>query len=97
MKNGISMLRNDTFLTGLIVGLVIPAMVFVILHELGVILEGKEIMVRNFSFKFKAVISIFSNILPFIIYSKTKKGHAMQGILTITFIYAFAVMLFLYF
>ena len=91
------MLRKDTFLTGFIVGLFLPLMIFVIFHESGNILLEKDVMVRNFSFKFKAVIAIFANILPFIIYSKSKKGHAMQGNLAITFIYAFAVVLYLYF
>jgi hypothetical protein len=41
---------------------------------------------------FIGVISVFMNIIPFNGYSRLRKGSAMRGMLTITFIYAFILL-----
>ncbi len=91
------MLSKDTFWVGLAVGTLTPIMLFIALIEINTMLiENYFRGGAGLSEQFRAIISVCVNILPFIIYNRTRKDNAMRGIMLPTFIYA-VVILFYYF
>jgi hypothetical protein len=86
------MLRRDTFITGFITGLLFPCFFFVILYEANDLWFKSMLNGKGLHMSFIGVISVFMNIIPFNGYSRLRKGSAMRGMLTITFIYAFILL-----
>lgn len=86
------MLRNNTFFAGFITGLFFPWFFFIILYEANEMWFANMLHSRGLHLSFIGVVSVFMNIIPFNGYSRNRKGNAMRGILTITFIYAFVLL-----
>lgn len=86
------MLKQDKLLTGIIVGILFPVFAWVIFQEAGHIIMDKT-AAGGFSNKFLAVISVATNALPAALYTKSKKDNALRGIIFVTFIFVFVVMI----
>lgn len=91
------MLRQDKFIVGFLSGIIFPVIFFVIFNEINNWI-GVHILQTGHGFteRFVAIISVIANLIPFLIYEKTKKDHALRGIIGATFILAF-IIVFYYF
>ncbi len=86
------MLRRDTFLTGFITGLFFPVFFFVILYEVNDSWIIGMLHRRGLHMSFIGVVGVVMNIIPFMGYSRLRKGNAMRGMVTITIIYSFILL-----
>jgi uncharacterized membrane protein len=48
----------------------------------------------GFSNKFIAILAVISNLIPFNVFKRARKDHAMQGVLTATFILVIVLVVF---
>lgn len=88
------MLTKDNFLTGVIMGLVFPAIFYFIFLEANELLKGTLLPEeQGFSDQFIAILAVCMNLFPFFGYNYAKKGNAMRGILGTTIALAFIVII----
>ena len=88
------MLRQDSIILGIGVGIFFFITFFFGLSYLNEVFEGGTIFgqpyygVRD---QFLAILAVVSNILPFLVYSKARKDRSMRGVGIITIILALGV------
>jgi hypothetical protein len=88
-------LRQDTFATGFFTGIAFPTIMYFMVLQINDLIF-KPTFGHPFTLSFELVVSVFFNILPFAIYNKARKDKAMKGIMTITFVFAFMLVLMFY-
>ncbi len=94
-----SRLQEDSIWTGIFVSLFITATMFYFFYTLNDHLIGRTIAGKPFGGvreRFVATLAVFFNIIPFIIYIRAKKDHAMHGVGVVTVILSLVV-LFVYY
>lgn len=86
------MLRQDKFIVGLLMGIFVPVMFFFVFRETNH-LVAEYIFKRGSGFteRFVAILSVCTNLLPFIIFEKARKDHALRGVIGATFVLAFFI------
>ena len=87
LKNGILMLKKDNFLFGMLVGLVLPVLTYIILYFGGMLLgvyENRDNLIDSEEIK---LISIFINLIPLRYYFLSLKSEQSgRGVLLMTFV-----------
>jgi hypothetical protein len=83
--------RTDTFISGVIAGLAIPFLFYFILEGVSLFLQENVLEDwYGFSERFKIIIAVASNFMPFQVFVKQERGHSMQGLITMTFVLMFS-------
>lgn len=86
------MFKKDNFIFGLLLGSVIPLIVYTLLEQL-VTIEIKGVIQPRFDQATNLVLSLVANILPFRQYmQKGNYEKTGKGILLMTFVYAMIYM-----
>ena len=86
------MLQKDKALVGFLVGFIFPIIFFVIFHELNYLLASKGMLPGDgVRLQFICIISIVANVIPASMHVKYKRDEALKGIVSITILYAFAI------
>lgn len=93
--NGTDMFRKDSTWVGALAGIILPIIVFVILLELNDMVKGTSWMPEadGFSLQLRLIVSMIPNFLLFMMYNSTKKESSMRGILGVTMLEAFIIVL----
>lgn len=84
---------RDTFWNGAITAIATPIVCYAILHGIGLLLAAT--VLENwggFTEKFKVIVGICGNFIPFQIFVKQERGYAMRGLMTVNFILIFGGM-----
>lgn len=89
------MFRKDSTWVGALAGIILPIIVFVILLELNDMVKGTSWMPEadGFSLQLRLIVSMIPNFLLFMMYNSTKKESSMRGILGVTMLEAFIIVL----
>lgn len=96
------MLRQDKVWVGILFGLLFPVIIFALIYEINLALTTVNLnwlknvlnprvlaefqMHGGFQPKFIAILSVCCNLIPFNVFKRAGKDHALQGVLTATFI-----------
>ena len=93
------MFQKNYILHGLIIGLLLPAVLFVMLYQVFELLELRglasgEGLSESFRIRTLALIAIAANILPMQAYRKRRFEAAMRGIVIAVGVYALAWVLY---
>jgi hypothetical protein len=91
--------QKDHVLVGIIVSIFFTLTMFYCLYTLNGMLIGKEIGGLPFGGvkeRFVSTLAVFFNIIPFIIYIKTRKDNSMRGVGLVTIVLALFVLVFYY-
>lgn len=94
-----SKLQEDNVWVGIGVSVFFTVFIFYVLVTINDAMIGQTVNGRAFGGvreRFIATLAVFFNILPFIIYMRAKKDHAMRGVGIVTVIVALFVMVFYY-
>lgn len=79
------MFKRNTLLTGIMQGLIFPALAFLLLYELNLLLVeyyfGRP---PGLSERFLSIIAIAVNVIPLTLANKTQSTNTMRGIMTST-------------
>lgn len=89
------MLRQNKVLTGVLVGLIFPVIIFVLLWEINIMLVDNRLMPNEgFRVQFLCVLSVVSNVIPAGMYLKAKKDNALKGNVAVTLLLVAAVLIY---
>ncbi len=86
---------RDQILTGIIYGLLLPALIFLILHQIYGLLEKAGVssvtgLSSNFRERTSAILAIASNLLPMRIFQSRRWSEAIRGVVIATGVLAIA-------
>ncbi|MBK8556656.1 MAG: hypothetical protein IPL65_13205 [Lewinellaceae bacterium] len=89
------MLNRNTIVTGLVVGILMPAFLFAVLYNVFHVLEGQGLasskgLSENFRERTLAILAIAINLIPMNVYKKRRWELAMRGVVIATALFAFA-------
>ncbi len=89
------MLKQDKVWVGLLTGVVFPLIFFVIFHELNSVLTGRNMLSGDgVSLKFICIVTVITNVIPAGQYLKSKRDNALKGIVTVTMLYGFGIVIY---
>lgn len=91
-----STLRSDNVFVGMLVAIFLTVTIFYSLHTMNPHIAMGRCPGECLRERFIATMSVFINIVPFIIYMRAKKDNAMRGVGIITVLMAVFVMMFYY-
>lgn len=93
--NGMDIFRKDKAWVGALAGLIMPIVMYVIINELNNMVKGTNFMPEadGFSLQLRLIASMVPNFLLFMMYNTSKKEKAMRGILGVTMLEAFLIIL----
>lgn len=79
------------------VGLLVPIAGFVIVWELSNVLKAEVFgLWEGFSVRFVAIVGLCFNLIPLFYFMKHEKDDQLRGLVAATFLYAFAIVIFLF-
>jgi hypothetical protein len=90
------MLRRDNVFVGLGVGLFFFFTFLFVLNQMNNALVGREVEIFGIQFygfteRLITILSVISNLLPFIVYMKAKKDDSMRGVGIVTILLSIGV------
>ena len=89
--------RYDRILTGLIIGIIVPIVIFLITYELKYSEMDFQVFLKSMwemkIFMKLLSLCVFPNLGFFFLFYRNKYDMAARGIIMATFIYAFAVLI----
>jgi hypothetical protein len=85
--------ERDSFWNGALTGIAFPILGYAFWHVVGLALAATVIPDwGGFTLKFKVMIGIATNFIPFQIFIRQRRDYALRGIISITFVLIFSGM-----
>ncbi|HAE14905.1 MAG: hypothetical protein H6548_02075 [Chitinophagales bacterium] len=91
--------QRDSVLVGIVVSVFFSITMFYCLHTINSMLIGRPFGGASFqgvTERFVSTLAVFFNIIPFVIYLRTRKDLSMKGVGIVTVLLALFVLVFYY-
>ena len=81
------MFKRDSYFFGVIIGLFLPCLFFIVFYFIGILFEGLAVNSKYFTLPSQILLSIAANVIPLRYYfASLKYDRSGRGVLLITFL-----------